>query len=88
MNYRLLKEEDVLKAGMGDDFHLNITDTATRVFRGLKNLRFLNKLRLTVKTMKQVRAHYKTYPAAPENFEKWHNQTLTIFKNAKLKTTG
>lgn len=88
MNYRLLKEEDVLKAGMGDDFHLNITDTATRVFRGLKNLRFLNKLRLTVKTMKQVRAHYKTYPAAPENFEKWHNQTLTIFKNAKSKTTG
>jgi len=88
MNYRLLKEEDVLKAGMGDDFHLNITDTATRVFRGLKNLRFLNKLRLTVKTMKQVRTHYKTYPAAPENFEKWHNQTLTIFKNAKSKTTG
>ena len=88
MNYRLLREEDVLKAGLGDNFHLNITDTATRVFRGLKNLRFLNKLRLTVKTMKQVRAHYKTYPETPENFEKWRNQTLTIFKNAKLKTTG
>lgn len=88
MNCRLLKEEDVLKAGLGDDFHLNITDTATRVFKGLKNLRFLNKLRLTVKTMKQVRAHYKTYPETPENFEKWHNQTLTIFKKAKSKTTG
>ena len=85
MNYQLLKEEDVLKAGLGDEFHLNITETARRVFKGLRNLRFLNRLRLTVKTMKQVRAHYKTYPAAPEDFEDWRRQTVSLFKGARSK---
>jgi flavin-dependent dehydrogenase len=85
MNYQLLKEEDVLKAGLGDEFHLNITETARRVFKGLRNLRFLNRLRLTVKTMKQVRAHYKTYPETPEDFEKWRRQTVSLFKDAKSK---
>jgi flavin-dependent dehydrogenase len=85
MNYQLLKEEDVLKAGLGDEFHLNITETARRVFKGLRNLRFLNRLRLTVKTMKQVRAHYKIYPAAPEDFEDWRRQTVSLFKGARSK---
>lgn len=85
MNYELLKEEDVLKAGLGDEFHLNISETAKRVFKGLRNLRFLNKLRLTVKMMKQVRAHYKTYPETPEDFEEWRRRTVSIFKNAKSK---
>jgi flavin-dependent dehydrogenase len=85
MNYQLLKEEDVLKAGLGDEFHLNITETAKRVFKGLKNLRFLNRLRLTVKMMKQVRVHYKTYPETPEDFEKWRRQTVHIFEDAKSK---
>ena len=30
MNEKLMTENDVLKAGMGDDFHLNITKTAKR----------------------------------------------------------
>jgi geranylgeranyl reductase family protein len=85
MNSQLLKEEDVLKAGLGDEFHLNITETAKRVFKGLKNPRFLNKLKLTVKMMKQVRAHYKTYPETPEDFEKWRRQTVALFENAKSK---
>ena len=34
MKCRLLTEEDVLKAGLGEDFRLNITETAKRVFRG------------------------------------------------------
>lgn len=87
MNSKLLKEEDVLKAGLGDEFHLHITDTAKRVFKGLRNLKFLNKLKLTVKMMKQVRAHYKTYPETPENFEEWRRQTVAIFQNAKSKIT-
>jgi digeranylgeranylglycerophospholipid reductase len=85
MNYQLLKEEDVLKAGLGDEFHLNITETAKRVFKGVKNLRFLNRLRLTVKMMKQVRAHYKSYPQTPETFEKWRMQTVSLFKDARSK---
>jgi digeranylgeranylglycerophospholipid reductase len=82
MNYQLLTQEDVLKAGMGEDFHLNITETAKRVFKGLKRVRFLNRLRLTVNMMKQVRAHYERYPLTPENFEKWRLQTVAMFKEA------
>jgi len=85
MNYKLLTEEDVLKAGLGDEFHLNITETAKRVFRGLKNMRFLNKLRLTVNVMKQVGAHYKSYPENPEEFEIWKFKTEKLFKEAKTK---
>jgi geranylgeranyl reductase family protein len=85
MNCKLLTEDDVLKAGMGDDFHLNITETAKRVFRGLKRVRFLNKLRLTVSMMKQVKAHYDTYPETPENFEEWRVQTEALINQAKTK---
>jgi geranylgeranyl reductase family protein len=85
MNYKLLTEEDVLKAGLGDDFHLNITETAKRMFKGLRNLRFLNKLRLTVSMMRQVKVHYKSYPQNPETFEKWRIQTKHLFKEAKSR---
>jgi geranylgeranyl reductase family protein len=85
MNYKLLTEEDVLKAGMGEDFHLNITETAKRVFKGMKRIRFLSKLRLTVNMMKQVKAHYGKYPETPENFENWRLQTVTLFEDAKEK---
>jgi geranylgeranyl reductase family protein len=85
MNYKLLTEEDVLKAGLGDDFHLNVTETARRVFRGMRRVRFLNKLRLTVKMMKQIKAHYRNYPETVDGFAKWKKQTETLFKEAKAK---
>jgi flavin-dependent dehydrogenase len=85
MNYKLLTEEDVLKAGMGDDFHLNITETAKRVFRGLKRIRFLNRLRLTVNMMKQVKVHYRDYPETSADFEKWRMQTEALFEEARSK---
>jgi geranylgeranyl reductase family protein len=85
MNCKLLTEDDVLKAGLGDDFHLNITETAKRVFRGLKRVRFLNKLRLTVSMMRQVKAHYDTYPDCPDDFEKWRVQTVNLISQAKSK---
>lgn len=85
MKYKLLTEEDVLKAGLGEDFRLNITETAKRVFRGLKRIRFLNNLRLTVNLIKQVQAHYRNYPETPENFEGWRIKTEALFKEAKSK---
>jgi digeranylgeranylglycerophospholipid reductase len=85
MGCKLLTEDDVLKAGLGDDFHLNIGETAKRVFRGIKRVRFLNKLRLTVKMMRQVQAHYGTYPETPENFEEWRLQTVNLIEQAKNK---
>lgn len=85
MKYALLTEEDVLKAGLGDDFHLKTTDTVKRVFRGLKKMRFLNRLRLTVNMMRQVRVHYKSYPETPEGFPKWQGKVEALFKEAKSK---
>jgi digeranylgeranylglycerophospholipid reductase len=85
MRCHVLTEEDVLKAGMGDDFHLNITETSKRVFRGLKRIGFLNKLRMTVKLMNQVKAHYRLYPEAPKDFEKWRMHTEALFGEAASK---
>ena len=85
MHYHLLTESDVLRAGMGDEFHLNITETSRRVFRGLRKVSFLNRLRLTVKYMNRVKTHYTTYPNTPENFEKWRLQTISLFKEAASK---
>jgi len=85
MNQKLMTEDDVLKAGMGDDFHLNITETAKRVFRGIRRVGFLNKLRLTVTMMRQVGAHYNTYPATSQNFETWRLQTVKLIEEAKQK---
>ena len=83
MGCKLLTEDDVLKAGLGDDFHLNIGETARRVFRGIKRVRFLNKLRLTVKMMRQVQEHYDTYPKTPENFEQWRLQTGKLIEQGR-----
>jgi len=85
MKYQLLTEDDVLKAGIGDEFHLKITQTATRVFKGLRKIGFLNRLRLTVGMMRQVKAHYHTYPETPEKFEHWRKETATLFENVKSK---
>jgi flavin-dependent dehydrogenase len=85
MGCRLVTEDDVLKAAMGDEFHLNITETAKRVFRGRKRMGFLKKLRLTVSMMRQIRTHYDDYPEAPGNFEKWHLQTVNLIEQAKRR---
>jgi flavin-dependent dehydrogenase len=85
MYEKLMTEDDVLKAGMGDDFHLNITETAKRVFRGMRRIGFLKKLRSTVTMMRQVGAHYDTYPTSPTDFEPWRQQTIKLIGEAKQK---
>ncbi|MCK4424856.1 NAD(P)/FAD-dependent oxidoreductase [Candidatus Bathyarchaeota archaeon] len=85
MKYGLMTEEDVLKAGAGGELHIKVTDAARRAFRGLKRIRFLNKLRLTANMMKQVKAHYKNYPEDPGNFERWRLKTDALFKEARSK---
>ncbi|MEM3788922.1 MAG: NAD(P)/FAD-dependent oxidoreductase [Candidatus Bathyarchaeia archaeon] len=88
MKYKLLTEEDVLRAGLGEDFRLNITETAKRVFRGIKRIHFLNKLRVTVNLMNKVKAHYRNYPKTVKDFKKWQLETEALFKEAKSKLMG
>jgi len=85
MKHKLLTEEDVLKAGLGEKFRLRITAKAVRVFRGLRRMRFLNKLRHTVNLMGEVKAHYRSYPEAPEGFREWRMKRETLFKEARSK---
>ncbi len=85
MDCKLVTEDDVLRAAMGDEFRLNITETAKRVFRGRKRMGFLKKLKLTVSMMRQLKAHYDVYPGTPENFGKWQQQTLSLINQAKTK---
>ena len=85
MKYKLLTEEDVLKAGLGKEFRFTVTDTAKRVFRGLKRIRFLNRLRHAVSFMKLVKAHYGNYPEAVEDFVEWRMKREALFKEARSK---
>jgi digeranylgeranylglycerophospholipid reductase len=85
MAEKLMTEDDVLKAGMGDDFKLNITETAKRVFRGIRRVRFLNRLRLTVTMMRNLGAHYNNYPESPDDFKLWHLQTVKLIEQAREK---
>jgi geranylgeranyl reductase family protein len=85
MNQKLMTEDDVLKAGMGDDFKLNITETAKRVFRGIRRVGFLNKLHTTVTMMKALGAHYNTYPTTPVGFEAWQAQTIKLIEDGRQK---
>jgi len=85
MNEKLMTEDDVLKAGMGDEFHLNISETAKRVFRGIRRVGFLTKLRSTVVMMRALGAHYNTYPPTPEGFETWKAQTVKLIEDGRQK---
>jgi geranylgeranyl reductase family protein len=85
MRHRLITEEDLLKASMGEEARLNITDTTVRVFRGLRKLGLLKKLRDTVDLMRKVRAWYKQYPDSPERFKEWRKGARDLFELARTK---
>jgi len=85
MKYRPITEEDILKASMGEDVHLNITEKTRRVFRGLRRISLLNKLREATNLMKKVKALYRNYPTSPEGFEEWRDNVNELFGVAKSK---
>jgi len=85
MGCKLVTEEDVLRAAMGDGLRLNVTETARRVFRGRKRMGFLKKLRLTVNMMRKIRENYDVYPDNPEGFSKCQQQTLALMNQAKMQ---
>lgn len=85
MKYRLITEEDLLKASMGEDVHLNITEKTRRVFRGLGRIFLLKKLRKTTNLLKKVKTLYLNYPTSPEGFEDWRKSVKELFSVAKSR---
>lgn len=84
MKYKLIKEEDVLKAGLEGDVHLNITDATKRIFKGLGKISFLKKLYDMAKKSKKVRKIYEDYPNSPNHMPLWKLKVQEIFKNYTL----
>lgn len=82
MKYRLVTGEDALKASMGEDLHLNITETTRRIFRGLRKISLLKELRRTASLLKKVKAHYHNYPTSPKDFDAWRKKTQDLFEKA------
>ena len=85
MKHRLVKEEDILKASMGEDLKLNITDAAERVFRGLRKLKFLMALRATAKKMRDMKSLYRNYPRQ-QGFDEWLQKVNDVIKEMKSLT--
>ncbi len=82
MEHKLIKEEDILHASMGDDLKLNITDKSMRMLRGLKRLGLLNRLRSTAKMMRNLKNLHQQYPM-PSEFDGWRKQIRQIYAELK-----
>jgi geranylgeranyl reductase family protein len=70
MSNRLIQEGDILRASLGEDLRLNITDKAQRFFRGIRHLPFLRALQITADKMKQIKELYAQFPE-PEDHSRW-----------------
>ena len=82
MKYKLLTEDDLFKASVGEDLHLNIGEKTRRAFRGLGKLSMLRRLRDAAELLKKLKAAYFNYPASPEDFEEWRGKAHAILREA------
>ena len=87
MKYPLLTENDLFKASVGEDLHLNIGEKTRRVFRGLGKLSMLRRLRDAAELLKELKAAHLNYPSSPEDFEEWRRKTQAIMKEADKRLT-
>ena len=83
MKYELIKEEDLLKASLEGDVHLNVTDAARRVFMGLGRISFLRKLYNMAKKSRLVKELYEEYPQSPDGMFEWRLKIKKIFEDLK-----
>ncbi len=83
MSHHLITDEDLLKASMGEDLKLNITEKTSRLFKGLGSLPLLKKLNATARIMRQIKALYRKYPSSPEGLKEWEEKTEALVEKAK-----
>lgn len=77
--HEIIKEEDVLKASMGEGLHLNITEKVKRVFKSIRRLKLLNRLRKVAREMARVKGLYQNYPQDPTELESWKVEVLRSY---------
>ena len=83
MSNHLITDDDLLKASMGEDLKLNITEKTRRLFKGLGSLSLLKKLNATAKIMKKIKELYRNYPSSPEDLREWERKTQALVEKAK-----
>jgi geranylgeranyl reductase family protein len=83
MHHHLITDDDLLKASMGEDLKLNITEKTGRLFKGLGCLSLLRKLNTTAKLMKETKELHRNYPSSPEGLAEWEKKTSQIVEKAK-----
>jgi len=85
MKYKVITEDDLFKASVGEDLHLNITEKTRRVFRGMGKLSMLIRLRDAANLLKKLKAAYFNYPSSPEDFEEWRKKTQAIMRETNKR---
>ncbi|MEM2183576.1 MAG: NAD(P)/FAD-dependent oxidoreductase [Candidatus Bathyarchaeia archaeon] len=80
MRYRLIKEDDVLRAGLKGDVRLNITDATKRIFMGLGRMSLLKKLYNMARRSRAIRKAYENYPQLPKDMIVWASALRKIFE--------
>lgn len=80
----LIKSDDLLKASMGGELRLNITEKASRLFASIGEPRFLLKLNKTAKLMEEFRGFYLKYPA-PEGFKEWRAKVSAFHEKLHME---
>ena len=83
MKYQLITEDDLLKASLGEEIHINIGEATRRIFSGLGRLSFLKSLYRMAKTLREARGMYRKYPSSPDEFSRWRKGIVRIFNEAK-----
>jgi hypothetical protein len=83
MQHHLITDDDLLKASMGEDLKLNITEKTSRLFKGLGSLSLLMKLNTTAKLMRETKELHRNYPSSPEGLAEWEKKVSQIVEKAK-----
>jgi len=83
MSHHLITDDDLLKASMGEDLKLNITEKTSRLFKGLGCLSLLKKLNSVAKLMREVKELYRNYPSSPQGLPDWESKVNQVFEKAK-----
>ncbi|KPV62729.1 MAG: Digeranylgeranylglycerophospholipid reductase [Candidatus Bathyarchaeota archaeon BA2] len=82
MQHRLVAEKDLLKAAMGEEIRINMTEATRRIFRGFGKFSLLKNLRDAANLMKKVRDHYYNYPISPQGFDEWKRKARDFIEKA------
>ena len=78
----LIKEEDVLKVTSGEELHLNVTEKAERILRGLGKISLVIRLRELSILMKEMKNYYSNYPSL-DDYADWKMRVERFYEKAK-----